>query len=162
MAPSHRPGLVRAGRHRVHADDLDRRLLEVLVSERPEQLYTASRLKVLRECLRRHYYRYELGIRGAETDQMRFGTTMHLALEAWYLEWRESGDPEARLAAALWIVDSMPHAFERVYRLLLGLSRKSVHQISVHHHSCLSKCMSNPMLSFIEVVAKISQIRSDV
>lgn len=53
-------------------------------------IYTATRLKVIRECLRKHYYRYELGIRGPETDVIRFGTVAHAALEAWFRRWHFS------------------------------------------------------------------------
>jgi len=63
-------------------------------------LYTSSRLKVLRSCPRLHHYRYELGIQTLETDSMRFGTAAHKALEAWLLAW-QLGAPAGRLDAAL-------------------------------------------------------------
>jgi PD-(D/E)XK nuclease superfamily protein len=58
------------------------------------QLYTSSRLRVLRACLRLHYYRYVLGIRTPETEQMRFGTVGHRALEAWYRVWMDVDDQD--------------------------------------------------------------------
>jgi hypothetical protein len=51
------------------------------------QLYTSSRLRVIRECLRKHHYRYELGLQTEATAVMRFGTAGHAALEAWYRAW---------------------------------------------------------------------------
>ncbi len=51
------------------------------------ELYTNSRLKVLRQCPRLHYFRYELGIRTPSTPEARFGTVGHEALEAYYRVW---------------------------------------------------------------------------
>jgi hypothetical protein len=62
-------------------------------------LYTSSRLKVLRQCLRLHYYRYTLGITQPSSEQARFGTVGHKALEAWLLAWK-AGDLDGRLSAA--------------------------------------------------------------
>lgn len=50
-------------------------------------LYTSSRLRVIRTCLRMHHLRYVLALQTPETDQMRFGTVGHAALEAWYRAW---------------------------------------------------------------------------
>jgi hypothetical protein len=69
------------------------------------QLYTSSRLRVLRACLRLHYYRYTLGIQTAAGDAARFGTVGHAALEAWLLAW-QAGDIEGRLPAALAAIDA--------------------------------------------------------
>lgn len=69
-----------------------------------ENLYTSSRLKVLRECLRKHFYKYVLFIRMPETGVMAFGTIGHKALEAWYREWQANGPTDARLAAALSVI----------------------------------------------------------
>lgn len=72
-------------------------------------LYTSSRLRVLRDCLRRHYYRYELGVQTPETEAMRFGTLVHAALEAYFLAWLR-GDLDARMAEALARIDASPLA----------------------------------------------------
>ena len=77
------------------------------------QLYTASRLRVIRACLRMHFYRYVLGIQSTETDLMRFGTVGHKALEAWYRAWM-AGDLEDRLPAALAEADQLPNAWDRI------------------------------------------------
>ncbi len=69
-----------------------------------EQLYTQSRLKVLRSCLRAHYLRYTVGIRGPETAAMRFGTVAHAALEAYLVAWK-TGALAVRLACALLVID---------------------------------------------------------
>jgi hypothetical protein len=88
------------------------------------QLYTSSRLSVLRECLRKHHLRYVLGLQTPATDVMRFGTIGHSALEAWYRAWMArdteialwdraraevpDGDPppDYRLPAALAVIDA--------------------------------------------------------
>lgn len=51
------------------------------------QLYTHSRLRVLRQCLRLHLYRYEMGIQTPPTAESTFGTVGHAALEAYYRTW---------------------------------------------------------------------------
>jgi hypothetical protein len=77
-----------------------------------EQLYTSSRLKTLRQCLRLHQYKYVFGIRGPETDVMRFGTVGHAALEAYLLAWK-AGELEQRLPRALAEVEKLPGIFEQ-------------------------------------------------
>lgn len=88
-------------------------------------LYTSSRLRVIRECLRKHHLRYVEGLQMPPTDVMRFGTVGHQALEAWYRQWQAQaveaelwahartevdgdGDQPAdrRLSAALAVLDS--------------------------------------------------------
>lgn len=77
-----------------------------------DELYTASRLKTLRECLRKHLYKYVLRIRLPSTDVMEFGTVGHGALEAWYRAWQAGRD---RLPAALAVVAaSALSAFDRI------------------------------------------------
>jgi len=68
-----------------------------------EQLYTSSRLRVLRQCLRLHYYRYTLGIQLPSSDAAMFGTVGHTALEAWYRAW-QLGALDDRLTAAIGAV----------------------------------------------------------
>jgi hypothetical protein len=59
-------------------------------------LLTSSRLKDARACQRLHRFKYLDGVRAAsEAEALRFGSLIHLALEAW---WRA---PSARLEAAL-------------------------------------------------------------
>lgn len=66
-----------------------------------KQLYTASRLRVIRSCLRLHHFRYRLGIRTEETQQMAFGTVGHRALEVYYRAWMAGRFPQQRLDAAI-------------------------------------------------------------
>lgn len=48
-------------------------------------LMTASRLKTLNACPRQHEYRYERGyVTLVDADALRFGTLIHLGLEAWW------------------------------------------------------------------------------
>ncbi len=70
------------------------------------ELYTSSRLKVFRQCMHKHWLRYELGLRGPETNAMRFGTLAHAALEAYFRMWQLAGADaqgafDGRLNAAL-------------------------------------------------------------
>jgi hypothetical protein len=107
------------------------------------ELYTNSRLRVLRQCLRLHKFRYELGIQTPSTPEAVFGTVGHSALEAYYRAWDKAGEYEppdgtdeedsevhygnwhedmnARLPAALAVADSSPLSpFDRIkLRLLL-------------------------------------------
>lgn len=49
------------------------------------RLMTASRARDARACRRRHYLRYTLGYRSAgDAAALRFGTLLHLMLEAWW------------------------------------------------------------------------------
>lgn len=49
------------------------------------RLMTASRARDARACRRRHYLRYVLGYRSAaDAHELRFGTLLHLCLEAWW------------------------------------------------------------------------------
>lgn len=82
--------------------------------------YSASRLKVLRECLRKHYYAYRLGIRMPATFSMAFGTAGHAALEAYYIAWRDGGD---RMSAAYTAVQAsqLPHVDQIKLRALIDL-----------------------------------------
>jgi hypothetical protein len=63
-----------------------------------KQPLTASRIKTLLHCLRRHYWRYEVGLAAATAgDALRFGSAWHRAMEA-----RWHGDAyEFALAAAV-------------------------------------------------------------
>lgn len=59
-----------------------------------------------RSCQRRHHYEWDLGIKPvAESAALRFGTLVHLALEAWWL-----AQGEARLDDALAALRSDPKA----------------------------------------------------
>lgn len=60
-------------------------------------LFTDSRLRVARACLRQHHIRYGLGYRArTDVDTLRFGGLVHKMLEAWWVM------PKGmRLAAAL-------------------------------------------------------------
>ncbi len=77
-----------------------------------EQLYTASRLRVWRECQRKEFYKYTLGIRTQSTPAMVFGTRAHGALEAWYRAWqlglcgRVEGKPDLRFVDASEYIDA--------------------------------------------------------
>ena len=63
-------------------------------------LLTASRLKTARACQRLHLYEYIQGFRPArDAEALRFGTLIHLGLEAW---WRGSDN---RLADALQVLE---------------------------------------------------------
>lgn len=83
------------------------------------ELWTTSRMRVLRKCMRLHHYRYGLGIILPTTEEARFGTIGHAALEAYLRTW-QAGDLDGRLEAALAVADQISDAFTRVkMRLLL-------------------------------------------
>lgn len=65
------------------------------------RLMTASRARDARACRRRHYLRYILGYRSAEdAHALRFGTLLHLMLEAWWLAVMAGLDVDVWLANA--------------------------------------------------------------
>lgn len=65
------------------------------------RLMTASRARDARACRRRHYLRYILGYRSAaDAHALRFGTLLHLMLEAWWLAVMHGLPVEAWLDAA--------------------------------------------------------------
>jgi len=76
------------------------------------RVVTNSELKARRRCAREHHYAYELGYRSAREDavELRFGTLIHRALEAW---WKEP-DRDKRLIAAL---AALPLEHDDLYEL---------------------------------------------
>lgn len=80
-----------------------------------KQLLTASRMTTLLNCMRRHYWRYEIGLTAAsQGDALRFGSAWHRAMEA---RWR--GDAyEFALAAG---IGSRPEIDELQTATLAGL-----------------------------------------
>lgn len=82
------------------------------------QLLTNSRLRVYRECERRHDLAYNRSIRPRQTSEaLRFGTLMHLGIEAWW-----NNDGGARLEAALSAIvgESDPFEHAKATALLIG------------------------------------------
>jgi PD-(D/E)XK nuclease superfamily len=84
------------------------------------KLLTNSAMKDFRACNRLYHYKYELGYRAvSDSHSLRFGTLIHLALEAW---WTESGTE--RLEAAYSALDAQPdvdpYDFVRARELIHG------------------------------------------
>lgn len=55
--------------------------------EDPKSVLTNSRIKCFQTCRRKHFYKYELGIKRhheEEREALYFGTVFHLALAAWW------------------------------------------------------------------------------
>lgn len=76
------------------------------------ELYTASRLRVWRQCHRAHYFRYALGAVTPSGPAQQWGTYAHGALEHWYRAWMlgfagRDGKPDLRLVDALEYIDSI-------------------------------------------------------
>jgi len=72
------------------------------------RLMTASRARDARACRRRHYLRYVLGYRPAgDAAALRFGTLLHLMLEAW---WRAV---QAALPVEQWLANAQAALAER-------------------------------------------------
>ena len=77
-------------------------------------LLTASRLKDARACQRLHHYRYNLGYRPAEdATTLRFGSLIHLGLEAWWNAVRDRRTGDARLQIALEALEGEADPFEK-------------------------------------------------
>ncbi len=63
-----------------------------------KELLTASRMAALLVCPRKHFWRYELGLRKQiDADALRFGTAWHTSMEA---RWT-GADVEAAFSAAV-------------------------------------------------------------
>lgn len=85
----------------------------------PRRVLTTSRFRTYRRCPREHRFAYELGVRPIEDNEnLRLGTLVHKALEAW---WKETGD---RLVAALAVFDaareSDPFEVAKARAMLMG------------------------------------------
>jgi hypothetical protein len=71
-------------------------------------LLTNSRVATQRACARKHYFRYELGVFPlVDREELRFGTLMHLLLEAWWLA------VKAGLPADQWLAKALEVLFTR-------------------------------------------------
>lgn len=85
---------------------------------------TNSRLKVYRACPRQHMIEYEQGYRPlTDAEALRFGSLVHLGLEAWWRAAKAGQSADERLAAALAVVqsaDSDPFERARAAALLTG------------------------------------------
>lgn len=60
---------------------------ELTLDGEQRDILTNSRVRCFQTCRRKHFYRYELGIERRDDDEahaLRFGSLMHLALEAWW------------------------------------------------------------------------------
>lgn len=77
-------------------------------------LLTNSRKKTARRCLREHQLQYDLGYRSVhQADELRFGSLVHLGLEAWWLAVQRGTTPEERLSAAFAAMQGEADPFER-------------------------------------------------
>lgn len=97
------------------------------------KLLTVTRLRALRDCLRKHELRYEMGVVPAQdAEELRIGTVAHVALEARFLGMRAGFDPdkcERLMLAALDENADMLDAFEhaRVTSMVIGYHWRWVH-----------------------------------
>lgn len=82
------------------------------------QLLTNSRLRVYRECERRHDLAYNRNIRPRKTSEaLRFGTLMHLGMEAW---WGHEGEGRIEAALAAIAGESDPFEHAKATAMLIG------------------------------------------
>lgn len=80
------------------------------------RVLTNSQLRVFRRCQREHHFMYDLGYRAVEdAESLRFGSAIHLGLEAW---WLGKGVDAAVGAATVGAVD--PYEAAKLRVLLLG------------------------------------------
>jgi len=73
------------------------------------ELYTNSRLRVLRQCRRLHQLRYELGIQTPPTPESVFGTVGHAALEAYLSAWMSAPTADDASVDAMCFADRMEY-----------------------------------------------------
>lgn len=88
---------------------------------------TNSELRTFRRCPREHHYSYRLRRRPRTTsDALRFGTLLHLGLEAW---WKTTiGDSEAKFIASIAALRAHPNVdpfdLVRAEELMLGYTAR--------------------------------------
>lgn len=84
------------------------------------QVLTNSAMKCLRRCHREYDFAYEQGVRPmTEADALRFGTLMHLGLEAWWLAAKSGADQlDAALSALVGAADQYEET--RAREMLIG------------------------------------------
>jgi hypothetical protein len=97
---------------------------------------TASRMKAFRECARLHHYKYVEGWRPVrESDALRFGTLVHLGLEAWWLAHRAGAAGEAPLVAAFSAVAGRgfdPYEQAKVEEVLRGYAARWTGDVALY------------------------------
>lgn len=86
------------------------------------ELLTASQLRAFRACRRMHHHRYEqlISAVGEESPEMRFGTLVHLGLEAWWQGKGIGGAHTAMRLQASKVADPDPTELIRAEVLLLA------------------------------------------
>lgn len=81
-------------------------------------LLTVSRMKTFRRCAREDHFKYEIGYRATtEAEALRFGTLMHLGLEAWF---KSGADLEQTIAALRAGVAADEYELVRAEELMRG------------------------------------------
>jgi PD-(D/E)XK nuclease superfamily len=78
-------------------------------------LLTHSRLSTLRQCQQKERLRYVEGFRPVKTEEaLRFGSLMHVGLEAWWMAHKDGHPHEANMVAQQAMAESAADEFERV------------------------------------------------
>ena len=76
-------------------ENVDKVHAELDTEDDGRNLLTNSRISTYQTCRRKHYYRYELGIRKQnqeDSEALHFGSLMHEALRAWFDHFKEIPD----------------------------------------------------------------------
>jgi hypothetical protein len=93
-------------------------------------LLTSSRLKTARACQRLHLYEYVQGFRPVrDSDALRFGTLIHLALEAW---WRGTDDRLADALQVLELADAEDFDKARARAMIIGYDARWLADASLY------------------------------
>lgn len=105
-------------------------------AKRHLRVLSNSEIRTFRTCIRKWFFAYVMLRRVRRTsDALRFGTLLHVALEAWWLAAKAGADPGARLAAAVEAIarhvgKTKTDSFEvvRAEELMLGYTARWAHE----------------------------------
>jgi hypothetical protein len=89
------------------------------------RVITNSELSCFRRCQREHHYAYELGYRAREdVESLRFGSAIHVGLEAWWL-----GQGVERAVELATASTEDPYEAAKLRVLLLGYNARWAHEV---------------------------------
>lgn len=111
---------------------------------------TSSRQSCARRCQREHHLAYHLGYRPArEADSLRFGTLVHLGLEAWWLAAKAQAGDDDRLSAALAAIAGEADPFDRARAeaLVLGYDARWGADLALYEVLAVEATFSAPLVN---------------
>lgn len=116
----------------------------------PLPVLTTSRQACASRCQREHHYSYRLGYRSArDADALRFGTLIHLGLEAWWLSAKAKASDEDRLRAALDAMTGEVDLFEhaKAVALVIGYDARWGDDLALYEVLAVEVVFETPLVN---------------